>query len=937
MASLNQLFDKDKTKYGNTPSSPVTTPFGLRPLQILDEDDKDFEWYARNIDWLEWQGILQLHNRSKKFLKNYKLAAGILDKSDYIPSSDSGSDDSEYSSIYSTLLADYKEDSAIELKFYPLLPVIINVLSDEYSKRNIELTYKAIDEFSVNEILEKRKEAIEEVVKEWINRIVEEGVKQISENQNIDDAKMQQIYDELYKKTMEKFPNIEKYFNSQYKLSVERLCEKFHEYDVLRLNINEKMYNAFKDLLITGMFAMEFKMYDNDYDVVLWNPMFTFFKRNQNSPFFSDGEWIGKIELMSLNEIIGRYGKYIDKDIIEDMQARYGMSTAVNSNPPGYDESTGAYFNQGVDTPSSTSFSKTGGIDFERMIYWDYPYLNAEDIINKLFYASEDAKSVWYPDLFRVVTCYWKTLKKVGVVTKIDPITKEKMTFLVDSKYKSVLEPKYDTRFTKDKTSENLIEGEHIDWFIVPYVVGGIKIGPNVPLFYNNNDKQLPIYIGIDSPVPGPIKFQFNDMDNLFNCKLPVEGTIYTERNTQSMSLLDLGKPYQIAFNIVNNQIMDMLLDEIGSIILIDQNTIPKTSLEEDGTSNPLMSVYNYMRKYKMLPIDTSLANTGQPINFNQFQQMVIEHSPRIKTRIELAQYFQMRLFETIGLTPERMGRPTSEYQSGRASEINVVNSYSATEKYFKLMGDMFLPRFHEMRNSMLLWYLSNDKFKDRAITYITDKYEREIISNLNSEELLLRNFGVFPTNNVSYKLVIDQIKNILFSNPNLGLTITDAMAIMNTNKQSDIIALVKKLEDRIMEQKRQEFELEKMRKEEETNRRLKEIELAAKYQNEMLDKKLALERERIKARILETQIESARYMASIDLDKNTKSDYVDFLKEMVVDDYNTSSLYDKYIQMADNARYREKLLDLKNKELELKKQLKQMDYEIAKTYENKQ
>ena len=112
----------------------------------------------------------------------------------------------------------------------------------------------------------------------------------------------------------------------------------------------------------------------------------------------------------------------------------------------------------------------------------------------------------------------------------------------------------------------------------------GIKIGPNAPTMYGM-DNALgvnPIYLGIDNNRIGPLKFQFKGDSTIYGCKLPVEGRVFSDRNTKSMSLVDKLKPFQIGYNIVNNQISDILIDEIGTVILLDQNALPQHSLGED-------------------------------------------------------------------------------------------------------------------------------------------------------------------------------------------------------------------------------------------------------------------------------------------------------------------------------------------------------------------
>ena len=50
-----------------------------QPVQFLPAKKKDDDWAAWNIDWLEMQGMEYLKHNSRKILKNFKLAKGIID------------------------------------------------------------------------------------------------------------------------------------------------------------------------------------------------------------------------------------------------------------------------------------------------------------------------------------------------------------------------------------------------------------------------------------------------------------------------------------------------------------------------------------------------------------------------------------------------------------------------------------------------------------------------------------------------------------------------------------------------------------------------------------------------------------------------------------------------------------------------------------------
>ena len=55
-----------------------------QPIQFLLASQKNEQWGAWNLDWLEMQGLKQIRRNARRLLKNYKLANGIIDKTYYI-------------------------------------------------------------------------------------------------------------------------------------------------------------------------------------------------------------------------------------------------------------------------------------------------------------------------------------------------------------------------------------------------------------------------------------------------------------------------------------------------------------------------------------------------------------------------------------------------------------------------------------------------------------------------------------------------------------------------------------------------------------------------------------------------------------------------------------------------------------------------------------
>ena len=105
-----------------------------QPLQFIPKKDKNEEWAAWNLDWLEWQGLKQIRRNARRLMKNYKLAKGIIDKTDYIVE-----EDNEYRDIVETLT---KEDfSALELKVISLL------ISIKFLDENTSMKIKVVQNY----------------------------------------------------------------------------------------------------------------------------------------------------------------------------------------------------------------------------------------------------------------------------------------------------------------------------------------------------------------------------------------------------------------------------------------------------------------------------------------------------------------------------------------------------------------------------------------------------------------------------------------------------------------------------------------------------------------------------------------------------------------------------------------------------------------------
>jgi hypothetical protein len=548
------------------------------------------------------------------------------------------------------------------------------------------------------------------------------------------------------------------------------------------------------------------------------------------------------------------------------------------------------------------------------------------DIVNWIMMENEDYLDMGMSNLLRVTTVYWKSQRKVGHLTKITE-SGDVITDIVDEDYKVTDKPEYNTTLVSNKSKHTLVFGEHIDWIWINQVWGGVKIGPNRPTFWGTNNPGgiTPIYLGINQNHIGPLQFQFKGDSSLYGCKLPVEGSIFSDRNTYSRSLVDLMKPFQIAYNIVNNQIADILVDELGTVIMIDQNSLPRHSLGEDWGKGNYAKAYVAMKNFQMLPLDTSITNTENALNFNHFQKLDMSQTERLMSRIQLAQYFKSQAFEVIGITPQRLGQEITR-QTATGIEQSINASYAQTETYFIQHCDYLMPRVHKMRTDLAQYYQSTKP--SARLNYITSLDERKNFE-INGTDLLLRDLNIFTTTKANQRAILEQLKQLALSNNTSGASIYDLGNIIKSDSISEVTHILKATEKKNDQMRQQEMQQQQQMQEQMLQARQEEQKMKMEFESTENDKDR-------QSRILEAQIRSAGYGSMQDINENQQSDYLDAL-DRIQESENYQATMDLSREKESNRmmQNREKMA-IENKKINTQKEIAQTQLQIAQENKNK-
>jgi len=345
---------------------------------------------------------------------------------------------------------------------------------------------------------------------------------------------------------------------------------------------------------------------------------------------------------------------------------------------------------------------------------------------------------------------------------------------------------------------------------------------------------------------------------------------------------------------------------------MLDQNSLPRHSLGEDWGKGNYAKAYVAMKNFQMLPLDTSIANTENALNFNHFQKLDLSQTERLMGRVNLANYFKGQAYEVIGVNPQRMGQQLSQ-TTATGVEQAMQASYAQTEIYFIQHCDYLMPRVHQMRTDLAQYYHSTKP--SARLTYITSADEK-VNFEINGTDLLLRDLNIAISTNANHRSILEQLKQMALQNNTTGASVYDLGKIVQSDSVAALNVVLKESEQKQQAQKEQEMQQQQQMQEQQLQKQ-QEIE-------QMKIDSVAAEKEKDRQRdILVAEIRAAGYGASADVDQNQMSDYRDAMKDI--------KETEQYQEQSGLQREKESnRMTIENQKTQLERQRMQNEREIA-------
>lgn len=645
---------------------------------------------------------------------------------------------------------------------------------------------------------------------------------------------------------------IAKYLQKDYKDIAE--TEAYHALQFLKrkLNLTHEFYKGWKDALIGGEEIYYIGVINGDPYVERVNPMYFDYEHSLDLEFIDDAAWCRRKMIMSATEIYDRFYDKMSERQLNELLELIDQRPGAGNNP---------------------EIRKTS-IDYESI---------------KLHKINSFTDNPFDIDHIVVYHCCWKSFKKIGFVTLLNPETGEVEEFQVDEDYKVT-------------GTEQSVEW---DWIIE--VWEGYRIGDDM-------------YIGIQ-----PIEYQHISADNPNSQKLPYTGVVYNNTNSKPRSLVSMMKPLQYMYIVVWYRLELALSRDKGKVAVMDITQIPK-SMNIDV--NKWMHYLSALGVAFINPYDEGWdipgREGGKPSQFNQLSSWDLTMSNVIAEYIQLMQKIEDMVAKLTGITPQRQGQiAASELVSNANTAVSM--SYHITEPWFW--------NHNQVKRRVLTMLLNTSKaaWKDskRYLNYILDDATRAFVQL--SDNFFYEDMDIFVDDSTKNQQYIDQLKQLLQPAMQNGASLLDIAEIITLDNMSMIKNRLEEIEQKRMEQMQQQQQAEQQAQQQmaEQQNQLKEEELMLK-EAEMDLEKYKVDQDNA-TKITVAQLNAYRGAENMDQDMNGIPDPIEIGKQALEQQKINSDIATKQLELNNKRREIEQKREAENKKIQLEKDRMKHETELQR------
>lgn len=349
--------------------------------------------------------------------------------------------------------------------------------------------------------------------------------------------------------------------------------------------------------------------------------------------------------------------------------------------------------------------------------------------------------------MVEVMHVCWKSFSRVGILKYRDELGQEQ-EMVVDESYK------------KDDTDD-------ITYYWVNEVWEGYQIDQDIFVSFQ----------------PHPV--QRNEMNNISVCKLPYNGRVYSNRHSDNVSVISMGLPYQVLYNVFHYRLELSIAKNKDKIMLMEMNTIPK----RHGWDEEKFMYYADAMGFAFID-STAEGKTGERVTFNQYQVLDMSLGQYIAAQFQLLQAIKAEWEENIGVSRQRKGQVKTSDGVG-VTERAVFQSSVISEEIFRRF-ESFLEREYAglIDTSKIAWR------EGKKMTYVTSDLRTALVS-IDPQEYQEAEYGVFVKNNSREQDKLQQIKQLTLAFAQNGQQPSTIAEILDSNNFSKIKKLLGEVDEK--------------------------------------------------------------------------------------------------------------------------------------------
>lgn len=650
---------------------------------------------------------------------------------------------------------------------------------------------------------------------------------------------------------------IQKYVTKDYKDIAETTAYHSLNYLKNKLNILHEFYKGWKDALIAGEEVYYVGIVNGDPYLERVNPLYFSYDQSSDLEFIHDSDWCCRKMIMSATEIYDRfYDKMTEKQLNDLLEM----------------------IDDGTRTGISPELRKTS---------LDYPHIKTKTIngFTSNPFEGTGNVNVWH--------CCWKSFKKIGFVTFIDPETREVDELQVDETY---------------KVTGNEI---NVEWTWIIEVWEGYRVGEE-------------LYIGIQ-----PIEYQHISADNLNAQRLPYTGVVYNNTNSSPRSLVSIMKPLQYMYIVLWYRLELAMARDKGKVVTMDITQIPKSmNIDVSKWMHYLSALgVNFINPYEE-GWDIPGREGGKPSQFNQITALDLTMANTIDQYIGLMDKIESMVSEISGVSKQREGSIASNELVGNV-ERSVVQSAHITEPWFWM--------HNQVKKHALTMLLDTSKAawkgNKSCLHYILDDATRAFISL--SDDFFYEDMDIFVDDTTKNQQQLEALKQLMQPAMQNGASLLDVAEIITLDSITMIKQRLEEIEQKRMEQQQamEQAQAEREQQMLQMQNEVKEEELMLK-EAEMDLKKYEIDSNNA-TKITVAQLNAYRGSENMDQDGNGIPDPIEIGKQAIEQQKVNSDIASKQFEFNNKKREIEMKREIENKKIALEKERMQQEMELQKQKDN--